>query len=374
MAETETGMRSRITNVGRAYIAHGDNVITCGNPHLNANFTSVASIHLPSMGGVTTRGPSHTNPMTVTTKPDPNDATFTRLFVRLHGGFGFTSCGSVTGTTERFDDIANTQTARTLATARTALVGYSINGFGYSATGFINLLIQHSGLTERFDDVVNAHVARANTTSKSRDAGYSLNGYGFTSCGQIENADGFFVQTGLVERFDDVANTNTVRSDAYSNQLLTGYSLNGYGFTSGGNVFLPGVTDRFNDSSNTHTLRAEISVRQELTGYSLNGYGFTSCGWGEILDFVGTTERFDDVTNTQTARLAATARTNLSGYSLNGFGFTTCGITGGGNTGLTERFDDVANTHTVRTAATARDSPAGYSTNEYFVNFSTMEA
>jgi len=51
------------------------------------------------MGGITTRGPTHTNPMTITTIAESG----TRLKVRLHGGFGFTSCGYTTvavGTTE----------------------------------------------------------------------------------------------------------------------------------------------------------------------------------------------------------------------------------------------------------------------------------
>jgi hypothetical protein len=108
-----------------------------------------------------------------------------------------------------------------------------------------------------------------------------------------------------------------------------------------------------------------------LTGYSLNGYGFTSCGY--ITGNLGTTERFDDVANTHTARTDATARYELAGYSLNGYGFTSCGYTTA-DVGTTERFDDVANTHTTRADATARHLLTGYSLNEYFVDYVTFEA
>ena len=102
-------------NKGRMWIAHGDNIITLPNAHPDANYHAFCNIYLPAMGGITTRGPTHTNPLTLTTIAESG----TRLKVRLHGGFGFTSCGYTTaaiGTTERFDDVANTHTARTAAT------------------------------------------------------------------------------------------------------------------------------------------------------------------------------------------------------------------------------------------------------------------
>ena len=164
---------SQIINKGRAWIAHGDNVITLDNAQADTDFRSEATIHLPSMGGVTTRGPTHTNPMTITTKP----GTTSRLLVRLHGGFGFTSCGyiaAISGITERFDDVANTQTARLAATARNGLAGYSLNGFGFTSCGYIAAA---TGMTERFDDVANTHTARTAATARYYLAGYSTNEY-----------------------------------------------------------------------------------------------------------------------------------------------------------------------------------------------------
>ncbi len=344
-------------NKGKYWVAHGDNVITFSTVHSSTSYYWVVVPYFTSMGGITTRNNPHTQALEISVS---NEST-TRGKIRIDGGYGFTSCGyiaAVTGTTERFDDVANTHTGRTAATtARYSLAGgYSLNGYGFTSCGYI---ADNTGATERFDDVANTHTARtAATARRALPAGYSLNGFGFTSCGYIAAA------TGTTERFDDVANTHTARTSATARQYPAGYSLNGFGFTSCGTT---NVTERFDDVANTHTARTSATARTELAGYSLNGFGFTSCGY--IAAATGTTERFDDVANTHTARTSATtARFDPAGYSLNGFGFTSCGY---GVAGTTERFDDTANTHTARTSATARYSLAGYSTNEYFVNYVT---
>ena len=93
-------------------------------------------------------------------------------------GYGFTSCGYTTanvGTTERFDDVANTQTARADATARYGPTGYSLNGYGFTSCGYDGT--NNIGTTERFDDVANAHTARTGATARRMLAGYSLNEY-----------------------------------------------------------------------------------------------------------------------------------------------------------------------------------------------------
>jgi hypothetical protein len=347
-------------NRGMAWIAHGDNVITFSKAHSNTNYRWVVSLVQAPMGGITPRNVRHTDGLTVFVSNESE----IRGKVRIEGGYGFTSCGytsSNVGTTERFDDVANTHTARADASARDSLTGYSLNGYGFTSCGQISGYV---GTTQRFDDVANTHTARADASARRYLAGYSLNGYGFTSCGYTSS------NVGTTERFDDVANTHTARANASARRYLAGYSLNGYGFTSCGQIGgYVGTTQRFDDVANTHTARADASARQYLTGYSLNGYGFTSCGYTS--SNVGTTQRFDDVANTHTARADASARRYLAGYSLNGYGFTSCGYTSS-NVGTTERFDDVANTHTARANASARQYLTGYSTNEYFVNYLTF--
>ena len=368
-----------IKNKGRAWIAHGDGVITLATAQTDTNYLSQATIHLPAMGGVTTRGPTHTNPMTITTVP----GTVSRMLVRLHGGYGYTSCGynlgytATNGTTQRFDDVANTQTARTAATPRGVPVGYSLNGFGFTSCGINDFPGNvHVGQTERLDDISNAWTARAAATARGGLAGYSLNGFGFTSCGVLNGG----ADNGATERFDDAINTHTARSNATARSFLAGYSLNGYGFTSGDNGYV-GITERFDDTANTHTARSNLNTpREGLAAFSLGGFGFTSCGRdGSVPPPLATTERFDDVTNVHTARTnAITARWSVAGYSLNGYGFISCGELGGYGagtlSGAVERFDDTANVWAARTAATARQLTAGFATNEYFVNYITEDA
>ncbi len=374
-------MTSKIINKGRAFIQHGDNVITLLNPMSTANFLSILTIHLPRLFDmdVTTRGPGHSpgafpagmqttsGNMTITTRPSSNSVTGTntRLMVRLHGGYGYISGDAAPlGTTERYDDIANTQVARTVLNfARGNLATFSLNGFGYTTCGNTGAIV---GTTERFDEVINSQVQRTNATPTWNTTGYALNGFGFKSGGTGA--------AGVNEKFDDVTNSWETRAIITDRNNLSGYGLNGYGFTSGGfAAAVSGITQRFDDNANIQLTRASLNTaRLTLAGYSINGYGFTNCGFLDlILTATGIVERFDDIANTQTNRQTATARGNLATFSLNGFGFTSCGFTNPPplTVDTTERFDDVANTQTGVTAATARTNPGGYSTNEYFVNY-----
>jgi hypothetical protein len=121
-----------IINKGRSWIAQ-----TMSKAHKDTDYLSQATIYLPPSGGVTTRGPEETNPMTITTRPD----TTTRLKVKLHGGFGFANNGEdgdFLGTTQRFNDVANSwQEER-----RADLTGFSLNGFGFTSCG------NFTGITE----------------------------------------------------------------------------------------------------------------------------------------------------------------------------------------------------------------------------------
>jgi hypothetical protein len=345
--------------IGVAWIAHGDNVINFPTamrdgyvvfPQIVQNLTRNKKNPLPYKFGVEWKREG-----------------LSQIKVNVKGGYGFTIGGdtpSVVGTTERFDDVANSHTARTAATARWAPAAYSLNGYGFSSGGYVS---GESGVTERFDDVANTHTGRTGlTTARHYLAGYSLNGYGFSSGGYVAAV------SGVTERFDDVANTHTGRTGlTTARQSLVGYSLNGYGFSSGGYIAShSGITERFDDVANTHTGRTGLTTaRADLAGYSFNGMGFTSCG---TPIGTSTTERFDDVANNHTARTAATARYGVAGCSVNGYGFSMCGYNGSAYTGTTERFDDVANNHTTRTNATARTNIACFSLNELFISYIAM--
>lgn len=391
-------MAPKIINKGRAFIQHGDNVITIPFLMSTSNFLSILSLHLPRLFDmdVTTRGPGHSpgafpagiqtasGNMTITIRPDFNTVTGTntRLKVRLHGGYGYTSGGQIagpanTGQTERYDDIANSQVVRAnLLTFRQGLVGFSLNGFGYTVGGTTTTLVSGgTGNTERFDEVINSNIQRTSRTPLTFHASFDINGFGFGSGGTTIGG----VVSPIVEKFDDVTNsweTRTPLSTARS--LVAGFGLNNFGFTFGGTDGISsqvGTIERFDDNTNTQILRNPNDLRRFPACFSLNGFGFMNRGSslpGPAL--FGTTNKFDDVANTNVGRTSSgTSRDELAGYSLNGFGFTSCGDTSGGGaiTGLTERLDDVANSQTTVTAATSRSRLAGFSTNEYFVNFRT---
>ena len=115
-------------NKGKTWIAHGNNVITFPTAHSNNNYRWIATLSQAGMGGITPRNVRHTAGLSIFLS---NEST-TRGKVRIEGGYGFTSCGYTTanvGTTERFDDVANTHTARADATARYGLAGYSLNEY-----------------------------------------------------------------------------------------------------------------------------------------------------------------------------------------------------------------------------------------------------
>lgn len=374
----DLGTTERLDDIANTWTARANATVLFGRAGYSLNefgippypdlhpfgFTSGGSISGGAVQGTTERFDDFANTHTARTS-------ITARY-RLAGfsmlGFGFTSCGFdsasvATGETQRFDDLTNTQTARTSATARDSPGGYSLEeyfirfpvpvGNGFTSCGFFLVDV---GITERFDDATNVQVSRSPATSREELAGYSLSGFGFTSCGDLTGSG---VSTGLTERFDDTVNNHTARASATARRRLAGYSFGGFGFTScgriDGNV---GTTERFDNSANTHTARADATARRSLAGYSFGGFGFTSCG-STTVD-VGTTERYDNAGNTHTARASATPRAILAGYAFGGFGFTSCGLIGAAATGTTERFDDAANIHTPRADAIARTVLAGY--------------
>ena len=88
-------------------------------------------------------------------------------------------------------------------------------------------------------------------------------------------------------------------------------SVLGYGFTSCGSGPV-GTTERFDDVANIHTARTNAIARHALAGYSPNGYGFTSGAWLNLVGPAGTKERFDDVANMHTARTNIVTRAAIS--------------------------------------------------------------
>ncbi len=393
---------AQITNKGRRWIQHGNNHIVLTNNPTITNFQITATIHLPTLatGDRTIRGPQHSSPTPpvtprfsagspisittrATTRLDGIGGTFFTALIRLNGGFGFTNGGfdgaSLSGSVERYDDVANSQTARTaILAARDKCAGFSLNGFGH-VVGGENPIGTVIGTHSRLDDVLNVQLIRDFVISRNGLTGYTINGFGFSSCG----FDGIN-RVGTTERYDAVADANTLRTSATARDLLAGFGMNNFGFTACGSTtgLIGGIvatTERFDDVANTQVARVNTTfATYQLTGYSLNGFGvlaFIDINIGGVLALM---ETRDDIANTKTllGPITGTPKFLLAGYSLNGFGFHSGGV----NTDLitvsnvAQRYDNISETLTSVTGLnTARDGLAGYATNEYFVNYDTME-
>jgi hypothetical protein len=392
----------QITNIGRRWIQHGDNYIVLTNIPSITNPQITATIHLPVLatGDVTVRGSQHSSPTppiaptfaagsminisTLASTETVNGDTYYKAHIRLNGGYGFTVGGSDTvntlNTNERFDDVAQTQTARTGIVQRNKLTAYSLNGFGYVAGGE-NPVGTVVGSHIRFDDVTNVATLRDLITSRDGLTAYTINGYGFTSCGYNGTA-----RTGLTERFDDSVNANTTRTSATARDLLSGLGLNNYGFTAEGQIagaISVTTVERFNDVVNTQTARADNSAGFALAGYSLTAaISGSPLGQGVVLtdvDLVGGAfliYYINDVSNTRDAGIVAgVGKRYLTGYSLNGFGFHSGGINSDLSvSNVVQRYDGVGKFLTsVVVLNTARSGLASFATNEYFVNYDTLE-
>lgn len=392
----------QITNKGRRWIQHGDNYIVLTNNPSISNFQITATIHLPVLpsGDVTIRGSQHSSPtptiaptfaagsmLNITTLASTETVdgdSYYKAHIRTNGGYGFTVGGSdginTLNTNERFDDVAQTQTARTGIVQRNKLTAFSLNGFGYIAGGE-NPIGTPTGGHVRFDDVINSVTLRDLITSRYGLTAYTINGYGFTSCGYNGTA-----RTGLTERFDDSVNANTTRASATARDLLSGFGLNNYGFTAEGQIagaISVATVERFNDVTNTQTARADASAGYALAGYSLTAaISGSPLGQGVVLTDVDlVTGTFfiyyiNDVSNTRdSAFVAGVGKRYITAYSLNGFGFHNGGINSDLSvSNVVQRYDGVGQfLFSVSVLNTARSGLASFATNEYFVNYDTME-
>lgn len=239
-------------------------------------------------------------------------------------GFGYADGGeNPVGTPfashERHDDVINQTTARNPSTARSGLTSYTINGFGFTSCGFNG--ISRTGRTERFDDSTNSIVVRTFATARDLLAGFGMNNFGFTSCGDVAGP----IPIDIVDRFDDIANTQTTRASASVAHQLTGYSLNGFGILAFIDINFPlgnlGLMMTLDDIANTRTLLGPIAGTPKflLAGYSLNGFGFHSGGVNvDLITVSNATQRYDNIPQILTSVIALnTARSGLVGYATN---------------------------------------------------------
>jgi len=170
-------------------------------------------------------------------------------------------------------------------------------------------------------------------TGRNSLTGFSLNGYGYTAGGETDE--------NTTEKYDDVADTWTAKTDLNTSRyFLASFSLNGYGYTVGGahiGVFEYATTEKYDDVANTWTNKTVLNSATDLTaGFSLNSYGYITGGY--IAATTDVTEKYDDVADTWTNKAVLnTADTKVSAFSLNGHGYKAGGTAGGDN--IVEKYD-----------------------------------
>jgi hypothetical protein len=241
-------------------------------------------------------------------------------------------------------------------------------GFGFTFGGFNGVSIDAS--VERYDDVAQTQTVPVTLFASDRSSAFSLNGFGYFCGGENPS----LTAIGTVTRWDDPGFAfsvrtpmNTPRGDAAP------FTINGKGFICCGfdSVNKTTVTERFDDVANAWTTRAPSTgiPRDLLAGFGTQGFGFTAGGeaaGGGTLSFI---PRFNDSTNVwviTTGSLTAFRR-SLAGFGMNGYGFAVGGEEPiGTNKNNVDRFDNLNGTDTARNVlSTARRQLAGYSLNGF---------
>ena len=227
-------------------------------------------------------------------------------------GYGLTFQGS-TGTdskvTERYDDIGDTQLARLdHPVDRQMGAAFSVYNLQYNVYGLDGA--SNDSRLYRFDDIANTHSLMCNlSTGRAGGSGFAFNGYGFIQGG---------VPTLSSVRVDMPTGTYLARVALITQRwALAAFAFNDYGFTSGGDKGSAAAdVERFDDTANTQMVRTDLGFETEgCTGYAFNNYGFTS--GGDTGGVTGNTLRYDDTADTHMARTVLnTPRTLATGYSV----------------------------------------------------------
>ena len=227
---------------------------------------------------------------------------------------------------------------------------------GYTAGGYSTIVV-----TEKYDDVGDIWTIKANlNTGRYRLSGFGLNGYGYTAGGS----------PCAVEKYDDVENIWTTKTNLNTPRRdVACFGLNRYGYAVGAGA----ITEKYDDVADIWIDKANLNTgRSSPAGFSLNDYGYIAGGFTgggpDIIDY-NVTEKYDDAADIwTTVHNLNTARRTLTGFSLNGYGYAV----GGGKTkfgtysAITEKYDDAADIWTtVHNLNTARNILAGFSLNDY---------
>ena len=196
---------------------------------------------------------------------------------------------------------------------------YGFSALGYSGSANISS-------NERFDEVSNTQAIRTTLSTRRGAGGCSLIGYGFTLGGNTT------VAVGTNQRFDDIINAAKSRLTLTATSNVSVYTLDGYIYYMAG----VGNGQRFDDITNSAAATNTPAI-YSCASFSVNRYGFYA-GGGVSPSIVSNLQRYSSDTNSYSIRNTSTvARTFIRGYALNGFGFSTCGSGSSAILGTTQR-------------------------------------
>lgn len=238
--------------------------------------------------------------------------------------------------------------------------------YGYAAGGQ-DQAAAATAKVEKYDDVADSWTVKTSLNITKTASQTSLNGYGYSSGG--DNTGGGAGITDDVEKYDDVADSWTTKTSLVAARKdLNGFSLNGFIYANVGFV-AAGTTarsEKYDDVANTWTTKGSLSAaKYASTGYTLNGYGFVAGGY--ISAYQTTNEKYDDVANAWATRgILSIGKADSSSFYFNGYGYSIGGDISGGNTARVEKYDIIVNSWTTKTdTSLARSSVYGMPLNGY---------
>jgi hypothetical protein len=188
-------------------------------------------------------------------------------------------------------------------------------------------------------------------TAKNRASGFSLNGFGYQSGGQASAA----VISSTIQYADNLNTWTTKASIPTARQGSAPFSVLGFSYIcSGFTTVITSEVNQYNDSTNVWATKAGdgAGARQECSGFSLNEYGYCCGGAGGVV----ITSVYTAATNVWTAKSNfGTGRHASAGMSINGFGYI-CGGFVGPSSSEVNQYNDAVNTWSTKATAEAKYS------------------
>lgn len=209
---------------------------------------------------------------------------------------------------------------------------------GIAGMNFSNDTIESRKILFNFEEMGgNYWIIRSSLPSnKGYHSGFVVGGFSFTQ-GGYDGATSFTT----TERHSDDSNYWLTRSNSAVGRFdQVAFTLNEFGYVSGGRTPTTNTTEKYNPTLNSWESKDALDVATyKLFGFALGGYGYAAGGnTGSAVD---TVQAYDSVANSWFLRAKLPAARQASGAAkLNGYGYVFGGATPDNNT---YKFDEATN-------------------------------